>query len=120
MLYIFILFFLPAREPQVKYQYKFVRDQFEVVPRKDLLIKEGFVVAPEGHVLNPNTAAAAGAGGVQMSDLSRMESNQRENKEEDEEDENEIGPPPLKVSVKPVPSTATKSKPKRAKKGAES
>jgi len=32
-------------------QYKFVRDQFEVVPRKDLLIHEGFMAAPKGHEL---------------------------------------------------------------------
>ena len=32
-------------------QYKFVKDQFEVVPQKDLLIKQGFVPAPKGHEL---------------------------------------------------------------------
>lgn len=36
---------------QTNRQYKFVRDQFEVVPKKDLLIHEGFIAPPKGHEL---------------------------------------------------------------------
>lgn len=36
---------------QTNRQYRFVKDQFEVVPRKDLLIHEGFMAPPKGHEL---------------------------------------------------------------------
>lgn len=42
-------------------QYKYVKDQFEVVPRKDLLILEGFVPPPDGH-------------GLELTDLTPLES----------------------------------------------
>ncbi len=48
--------------PQVNRQYKFVKDQFEVVPQKDLLIKEGFAPVPKGHAL-------------ELMDLTKLESN---------------------------------------------
>ena len=51
-------------------QYKFVKDQFEVAPRKDLLIREGFVPPPQRHELSE---------GVEFTDMTNIESSPHEN-----------------------------------------
>lgn len=50
-------------EVKVNRQYKFVKDQFEVVPKKDLLIVEGFVPPPKGYNL-------------ELTDLTKLESSE--------------------------------------------
>jgi hypothetical protein len=76
---------------QVNRQYKFVKDQFEVVPKKDLLILEGFAPVPKGHEL-------------ELVDLTAMESLPAgTGRDEDEEAEKE--PEVVKKTKKPAPKS---------------
>ena len=142
---------------QIDRQYHFVKDQFEVVPHKDLLMVVGFVNPPEGHPLyKPSSTAATTNGdgdetvsgglrggsrsgsisvsgaapasslpnvlttaelattatavdGVELTDLSRVESNQRQ----DNDGDIEQALPPQKLSIKPaLPQAKVKTKPK--------
>ena len=80
---------------QVNRQYKFVKDQFEVVPHKDLLIVEGFIPPPKGHSLEAT-----------MVDLTKLESNVVEVEPE------VAAPVSLKVKTKPKSSKKKVTKPK--------
>jgi hypothetical protein len=48
---------------QVNRQYKYVKDQFEVLPQNGLLVKEGFVPVPKGFNVD----------NIEMSDIERKE-----------------------------------------------
>jgi hypothetical protein len=71
-----MLYFLSVRA-QVDRQYKYVKDQFEVVPKKDLLILEGFAPVPKGHEL-------------ELVDLTAMESLPLDDREEEKKPEVEV------------------------------
>lgn len=84
-----------------------MKDQFEVVPKKDLLILEGFVPPPEGHELeladltplestNGNTPRSGVKGGTVATSAAKGNSS--------------AGPPAAPGVVnKPVPSSTTRA-----------
>lgn len=86
-------------EVKVSRQYKFVKDQFEVVPKKDLLVVEGFVPPPEGYKL-------------ELTDLTKLESREAGTGEEDAA-AHPAGHAPAHNKVKPQ---KTKPRPKSARK----